>query len=414
MKPLIKIAFGNWRRALVSVFFTALLIRLGFVSTLQDAFYFPDSVAYSGAAVRLVTNGEFGPYNRPPGYAVFLAAIYMLFGESILAARIVESFLGAFLAVVIALTAKRIGGQVVGALAGILWSIYPIGIFIAGLVYPESLLTLLLGGGVLCLLHYSPQEVSPKGVFLAGILWGLAALTKPVVLATIGAVGLWVFCWSRGNRVLLAALLFGGAALTVVPWTIRDFYVYDRFVVIDPQAVDHLPRMPAAQQNGQKVQAILDHPELFALRFGREFFQFWKLYPDRLIMDWPRFREGEHLKDERVVKETIFTKNTLITAISVLSTGPVFFFAIIGTAAMWLRRDRWRDLSLLLITILSFASVYSIFYAKTRYRVPIEPYIIILSAYGLSSTWSTLEQYFAYEKSSERTCLESRETISSS
>src|SRR4030095_2584065 len=99
MKPLIKIAFGNWRRALVSVFFTALLIRLGFVSTLQDAFYFPDSVAYSGAEVRLVTNGEFGPYNRPPGYAVFLAAIYMLFGESILAARIVESFLGAFLAV---------------------------------------------------------------------------------------------------------------------------------------------------------------------------------------------------------------------------------------------------------------------------------------------------------------------------
>jgi 4-amino-4-deoxy-L-arabinose transferase-like glycosyltransferase len=65
-------------------------------------------------------------YNRPPGYPVFLAGIHAAFGESILAVRIVESVMGALQTVVIAVMGKRIGGEVVGVLSGILWSIYPI------------------------------------------------------------------------------------------------------------------------------------------------------------------------------------------------------------------------------------------------------------------------------------------------
>jgi hypothetical protein len=39
---------------------------------------------------------------------------------------------------------------------------------------------------------------------------------------------------------------------------------------------------------------------------------------------------------------------------------------------------------------LSFAIGYSFFWGKTRYRLPIEPYIILLSAYGLQHTWVVL------------------------
>jgi hypothetical protein len=47
----------------------------------------------------------------------------------------VESVMGAFVALLIALIGRRIGGNTVGALAGILWAIHPIRIFIAGLYY---------------------------------------------------------------------------------------------------------------------------------------------------------------------------------------------------------------------------------------------------------------------------------------
>ena len=63
-------------------------------------------------------------------------------------------------------------------------------------------------------------------------------------------------------------------------------------------------------------------------------------------------------------------------------------FAIVGAGAMWLRKDLRRYLTLLLGMIFSVA--YSFFFGKIRYRLPVEPYIIILSAYGIKTTWATL------------------------
>jgi 4-amino-4-deoxy-L-arabinose transferase-like glycosyltransferase len=394
--------FQNWRRTLLSIFIGALLIRGVFILTLQDGFYFPDSIDYSKAAISLITNGELGKaYNRPPGYPVFLAGIYMIFGESIFAIRMVESVMGALLAVVIALIGKRIGGEVVGALAGILWTIYPIGVFIAGLVYPTNIFTMLLACGVLCLLPYPQQELSPKRVFLAGVLWGLAALIVPIVLVTIGTTSLWLILRGQVKRLVLVSLLFLGSALTIVPWTIRDYYVYDQIVAVEPRVVQHLPRMLIAPENVRenKVDAILRHPGLFAAHFGSEFLHFWRLSPDRIQMNNQSYREKEHEKDGRVIEKTIFSTGNLINAVSILSTGPLFFFAIIGTAAMWFQQERRRELWLLWATILSVAVGYSIFYTKTRYRIPIEPYIVILSAYGLRKTWRLIAIRFGYGRS---------------
>jgi 4-amino-4-deoxy-L-arabinose transferase-like glycosyltransferase len=396
MKRLLNDFFRDWSRTLSTIFVAALLVRVVFILTLQDGFYFPDSVDYSRAAVNILTNGELGErYHRPPGYPVFLAGIYSFFGESIVAVRMVESVMGAFLAVVIALLGRRIGGEVVGVLAGILWGIYPLGVFIAGLVYPTNLLTMLLACGLLCFLPESQQELSAKRVFLAGIIWGLAALTTPVVLATVGAISLWVMYWSRANRLLLISVLFLGSALTVVPWIIRDFYVYDRLVVVEPRVFQQLPQMDKTQKNvpEKKIEAILEHPRVFAERYASEFKRFWLPYPERLVMDWPTVREKAHERDGRILKDTIFTKNILINAAGILTTGPLFFFAIIGTAAMWFQREQRCHLSLLWAIILSFAAVYSIFYAKMRYRIPVEPYIIILSAYGIKKTWEVLKKF---------------------
>ena len=101
----------------------------------------------------------------------------------------------------------------------------------------------------------------------------------------------------------------------------------------------------------------------------------------------PEFRQRFHEIDSRVIKSTIFTPNNLINTVSVLSTGPLFLFALIGTVAMWFERERRRELSFLWAMIFSFAFGYALFYAQMRYRIPIEPYIIILSSYGLRKSW---------------------------
>jgi hypothetical protein len=55
----------SWRRTLFAIVIAVLLTRAAFLLTLQDVFYFPDSVGYSSAAVNLITKGELGQYNRP-------------------------------------------------------------------------------------------------------------------------------------------------------------------------------------------------------------------------------------------------------------------------------------------------------------------------------------------------------------
>jgi 4-amino-4-deoxy-L-arabinose transferase-like glycosyltransferase len=396
MKSFVNAVSRNWRWTVFSIFTIALLIRVAFILTLQDGFYFPDSISYSGAAVKLINNGELGEtYDRPPGYPVFLAAIYLLFGESILAIRLVESLLGAILAILIAMVGRRIGGQVVGGLAGVLWSIYPIGVFIAGLVYPTGLFTALLASGVLCLLPASGQRLTLPRIFSAGIIWGLAALTIPIVLGTMVVISLWLIYWWRANGLLLVAGLFLGAALTVVPWTVRDFYVHGRIVAVEPRVVQYLPDISITEQEvrDNKFQAIVRHPTAFAKHFFRELLHFWQPYPDRIKMGNSAYRDQQHEKDHRIVKETIFTTNNLTKAVSLLSTGPLFLLAITGTVMMGLQAKERCNLTLMWAIILSFALGYSIFYSQMRYRIPIEPYVTILSAYGLSMMWSSAAKH---------------------
>ena len=363
-----------------------------------DGFYFADSVYYSAAAVNLVENGEFGAsYKRPPVYPVFLAGIYALFGQKIIAIRIVEAVIGACLAILIAIIARRIGGATVGALAGILWGTYPMGVFIAGLVYPTSVVTTVLACAVYCMLTNVDQELGPGRVILGGMLFGLAALTKPVALVTVIATTLWIIYWKPTRRLLLPGLFLLGVALTLAPWTVRNFYVYGGFVIVEPRLAQHLDFHSNTSSDGQEdkhrkgIEAVLRRPGEFIIHFAREFGHFWELYPQRARMKLPAIREKQHEKNSRIVRKTIF--GTMWTdLISVLSVGPMFFFAIIGAGAMWFKKERRRHLSLLFLVILSFAIGYSFFYGTTRYRIPVEPYIIILSAYGLHHIWTVLLQ----------------------
>src|SRR4029453_4648913 len=98
METFVNAVSRNCRWTVFAIFPIALLIRVAFILTLQDGFYLPDSISYSGAAVKLINNGELGAtYDRPPGYPVLLAAIYSCFGENIFAILLVAFLLGEFL-----------------------------------------------------------------------------------------------------------------------------------------------------------------------------------------------------------------------------------------------------------------------------------------------------------------------------
>jgi 4-amino-4-deoxy-L-arabinose transferase-like glycosyltransferase len=388
---------SNWRRTLSLIFFLALLTRVVFILTQQTGFYFPDSLVYSQTAVELLSAREFGAdFGHAPGYPVFLAAVYWLFGESIFTIRVVESVMGAFLVVIIAALGRRVGGEIVGALAGILWAVYPMGIFIVGLVYPTGLAATLLACAVYCVLPAKLEEFGAKGVFLGGVFLGLAALTIPVALLTIVVVAAWVFYWGRHSRLFLASILLLGSAVSLAPWTARNFIVHGRLIPVQANFEQHFHKpiivIPEADLRKDGVNTVLFRR--YVVRTSRNFLYFWELYPSRILTTDQGYRDELHANDSRIVKETIYTHNGLINAVSILSTGPIFLFAFLGTAAMWPRKELRRSLSLLWIIALSFAVGYAFFSGKIRYRIPVEPYLIILSAYGIHAAYAMISARF--------------------
>jgi 4-amino-4-deoxy-L-arabinose transferase-like glycosyltransferase len=384
-----------WPRRVLLIFSVALLIRVAFVLMLQDGFYFADSVDYSAAAANLITNGEVGEtYRRAPVYPFFLAGVYVLFGREIVTVRMVEALLGACLTVVIALLATRTLGEAVGVWTGLLWSIYPAAVFIVGLIYPTNITTLLLACALLCITTKAGQELSQGQVILGGFSYGLVALTVPVALLTVGATALWLVYWLPRRRHLTLLFLLG-ASLALAPWTIRNLNVHGRLVPVEPRLVESLPWLAPTRQDGtpyrgdEKIQAIWDYSDKYAARVLREFWNFWELSPNRLKMNRPGFREKMHEQDARIVKETAYGKSWT-SIISIISVGPMFFFALIGAVMMWFNKELRQHLGLICITVLSFAIGYSFFWGKMRYRIPVEPYLMILAAYALCQIWSLL------------------------
>jgi len=90
--------------------------------------------------------------------------------------------------------------------------------------------------------------------------------------------------------------------------------------------------------------------------------------------------------NSHIIKE-IMVGTSWTSLISILSVCPTFLFAGIGAGAMWWQKIRRSELSLLCLTVLSFAVGYSLFWGKLRYRIPVESSIVILAAFGMKHLW---------------------------
>jgi hypothetical protein len=64
-------------------------------------------------------------------------------------------------------------------------------------------------------------------------------------------------------------------------------------------------------------------------------------------------------------------------AVYAVSYVPVLILGVIG---FWLQRDKWRQTSLFLTLFLSFTLFSAVTYGVTRYRAPIDAYLIIMAS----------------------------------
>ncbi len=225
-----------------------------------------DHAVYHGLAVRLMETGVYDTAKHraywPPGYPTFLAALYSVFGTSLVVAKVGNVVLAGLVDL---LSWRLVRGQVgpAAAVAALLLTAAWPGRNFHGdvLSYDELAVALVLGSFALLPTGVIPSaarnaassslldssvvrwrglgrnDVYPR-LIAAGLVLGLACLVRPTLGLTPLAVGGWLLvsrCTWR--RAVLGTAVYAGAMLAAIaPWTIRNYLVLDGFVPLTTNA----------------------------------------------------------------------------------------------------------------------------------------------------------------------------------
>ncbi|MCI4397895.1 MAG: glycosyltransferase family 39 protein [Acidobacteria bacterium] len=231
-----------------------------------------DTVLYERFAVNLlqhdVYSGEEGPpyspsYIRTPGYPLFLAGVYSIFGVgNDVAVRASQAVLDTSTCLLVALLAlswcplgwdqRRKGRAFFAAL--ILAAACPMVALYVGTVLSETL-TLFFGTACILAASYALKAEGRRAAAwwaACGVLGGMATMVRPdsglLLSAAGGAMGLRALAsaWTKRRqpgiaRGELRAAVFQGAVLslafaaTLAPWTIRNAKLFDTFMPLSPE-----------------------------------------------------------------------------------------------------------------------------------------------------------------------------------
>jgi hypothetical protein len=229
-----------------------------------------DARAYFSLSKALYVDGSYGgPTFRDasdwsPGAPLLYAGVYYATGGvRDGAARMLVALLGAATIVIAYLLARRIAGGRAGLLAAVGVAVYPSFIHSTGALLSEPPAIFALSAAVLAFL-WARERQGPWAWLLPGLLFGLTALIRPEYLLVgfaVAIVALVGVARQRGWRpgAASAALLIAGILVPIVPWTVRNLVVLDRFVPISTGAGKALyvgTYLPA-DGDYQRVKALL-------------------------------------------------------------------------------------------------------------------------------------------------------------
>ncbi|HEY8625582.1 MAG TPA: glycosyltransferase family 39 protein [Solirubrobacteraceae bacterium] len=415
----------------LALLIAALVIRVAHVeSTSYRAV--TDAGTFTRAASDISRTGDFGTSSRPgsgaggsrgptayfpPAFEYFLAGVDRLDGHeagghsSVQGERIAQAVLGTVAVGLIGLVALEAFGPLVGIIALALAAFYPVLIEDSGLVIAENLLILFELGAVWTALRArraaAEQRLSPYGwVAATGVLAGLAVLTHENAFLMLIPLGFAVWpgrSRRRSHSLGSVALLLLTAALTVLPWTIRNAVELHRFIPVSDETGITLV-------GAYNPDSAAFKPLPYKWRF------FWKIGQDAgLRQNAGRLTEpqlGDRLLSQAedyigrhpLAPVTVGFRNTLrllelagpyAYGASAAAQGLHIGTARIGIGSFWIlgvlallgtltpfarRAPPW----LWAIPVLFVLSVVFINVETPRFREPIDPFVVMLAACALA------------------------------
>lgn len=308
---------------------------------------------------------------------------------------------------------KRLFGEKIGLAAAWTWVFLPYGILMPlEWVWDQSLAALVLAllVDVTMRLRESSAPLHWSGY---GLLWGFAALVNPALCALLPFALAWLMLQRSRSGTSFSPALYARVALlfvlSVLPWTIRNYYVADGWVFVKSNFGLELwiGNHPGANRSEdlQKMHPAYNVSELFRLVMSGEAnysrgkeqlaIAYIKANPREFLRkSWGRFidtwsaredsRNDTWLQALQLSRENVW----LCSAFSLLSFAGVIL-ALLETG--------WQCVPAALCLVV-FPIPYYLTHTALRYRHPIDPLMTIFAVCALAHFWKTVSSRLTVNK----------------
>ncbi|MBU4220133.1 MAG: glycosyltransferase family 39 protein [Euryarchaeota archaeon] len=361
-------------------------------------FFASDSSFYDGIAKNILAGNGFG-YPEPtayvtPLYPLFLSAVYMIFGHNILAVQLLQALIGSLSVLCVYFIAKKIFDEKIGSIAAIIMAFYPHQIFWSGYILTETLYVFLLLFAILFFIRFCERQTIVNAL-VAGILLGIAGLTRPIAFCFTAFLIIYII-WLNKNKVQglkFSCIFVIGVLLVSSPWIIRNYNTFGEFIpgstegwfvfyagnspgatggldgyVTGYQDFTPLNFTSTSERNLSETEMNNEY-KLSSLNFIKENpSSFFKIMPRKFWNMWrPNYAKAS-------IKNHALMSLPYIIMIALALCGIYYSYQKHKNKLKW---------------ILYFFIAYNIlfhliFIGLIRYRLPVEPVLIIFAAYAIS------------------------------
>jgi hypothetical protein len=413
-------AFKKTATSLLLIVLVALGARLGFawnqerkiprdvigpVSFEQET----GSIAYSLATGK----GFSSPFRRETGptawltpvYPLLVAGVFRIFGILSAKSFFVVVFLNALFSSLVCIpifsVGKRMGGLGVRSGAAWLWALYPNAVMMPFEWVWDTSLAALLGAVLLWAtleLADSPQRARDWCAY--GLLWGFTLMTNPSLgLMLPFLLGWAAFSGRRAVKLSLwkPALAAGLAILCCVPWTVRNYVVFHKFV---PLRSNFPLELYIGNNNNYATRQFVWPPKITK---ERELLRYFRLGETafmeeerRKAMEFIRAHPGiaMELIGEKFVSfwagvaepvQVFKTTDSLLIRSLIVCNTLAALGGLLGIVVLFVKRNPYAIPAA--IYPLVFPWLYYVTHPNLRYRHPIDPVILLLAAVAAAFAW---------------------------
>lgn len=343
-------------------------------------------------------SSPFGPATgptawEPPLYPYLIGGVFQVFGiytrTSAFVLLVINSAFSALTCIPIFLIARRIFSKSVAVGSAWAWALLPnVMYWCTKWVWETSLSALLLSTLLWLALTLEDREGWLPWLEF-GLLWGIAALNSTVLLSFLPASGLWAwYRRAKQGKTSFARVVFSATVFVacITPWLVRNYETFGQFIFIRDNFGAELRMGNGNGADGTWMEYLHPTQDAYALRqyenmgelayiamrkrqaldyIKADDARFAGLCVKRFVYYWggpPKATRPWWMND---------LKNSLFLASSVL------MFWGLGRALRQRNPGGW----LLFWLMLLYPAVYYVVFPSPRYRVPIEPEMVILAVF---------------------------------